>query len=173
MTGSDSRTRLPSAGETSASALALAAAKRRSAGDLLFKSGNNSREHLDRVRSCGSIGGGVEDKIWSMRHPRKRRSSVPEAVSNSGGESADGENDSDDDEEPHPQESGEEKISASGENVAKSTTLPRTLQTSSISATNSLPRLSSSVSPTPNIYKVNSSLQFGVKSARYLSLIHI
>lgn len=168
MTGSDSRTRLPSAGETSASALALAAAKRRSAGDLLFKSGNNSREHLDRVRSCGSIGGGVEDKIWSLRHPRKRRSSVPEAVSNSGGESADGENDSEDDVELRPHESSEEKMSASGENLAKSTTLPRALQTSNIiSSTNSLPRLSSSVSPSTNIYKVNSSHQFGVKSARY------
>lgn len=168
MTGSDSRTRLPSAGEASASALALAAAKRRSVGDLLFKSGNNSREHLDRVRSCGSIGGGIEDKIWSLRHPRKRRSSVPEAASNSGGESADGENDSDDEEvELRPHESSEEKISASGENLAKSTTLPRMLQTLNISSTNSLPRLSSSVSPTTNIYKVNSSHQFGVKSARY------
>lgn len=168
MTGSDSRTRLPSAGETSASALALAAAKRRSAGDLLFKSSNNSREHLDRVRSCGSIGGGIEDKIWSLRHPRKRRSSVPEAASNSGGESADGENDSDDEEmELRPHESSEEKMSASGDNLAKSTTLPRTLQTLNISSTNSLPRLSSSVSPTTNIYKVNSSHQFGVKSARY------
>lgn len=50
---SDSRTRLASAGEL--------AAKRRSAGDLMFK---NSREQLDRVRSCGSIGGSVEEKIW-------------------------------------------------------------------------------------------------------------
>ncbi len=158
MTGSDSRTRLPSTGETSASALALAAAKRRSAGDLLFKSGNNSREHLDRVRSCGSIGGGTEDKIWSMRHARKRRSSVPDGASNSG-ESADGENDSEDEDE------AEEKMAT--DNIAKSTTLPRTLQTSNSSMTNSLPRLSSSMSPTTGIYKVNSSHQFGVKSARY------
>lgn len=152
MTGSDSRTRLPSTGENTSSALVIAAAKRRSAGDLLFKSGNNSREHLDRVRSCGSIGGSAEDKIWSLRHPRKRRSSVPDA-SNSG-ESADGENDSEED-------NVEEKPTEHG----KSTTLPRTLQTS-VSATNSLPRLPS-VSPVTSIYKVNSVHQFSVKSARY------
>lgn len=158
MTGSDSRTRLPSTGENSPSALVVAAAKRRSAGDLLFKSGNNSREHLDRVRSCGSIGGSAEDKIWSMRHPRKRRSSVPDAASNSG-ESADGENDSDEDDNDDDKQAVDH---------GKSTTLPRTLQTSIASTTNSLPRLSSSVSPvSPSIYKVNSVHQFNVKSARY------
>ncbi|KAL6968952.1 Sytl5p [Sarracenia purpurea var. burkii] len=156
---SDSRTRLPSTGENSSSALVVAAAKRRSAGDLLFKSGNNSREHLDRVRSCGSIGGSAEDKIWSMRHPRKRRSSVPDAASNSG-ESADGENDSDDEDEAE-----QDKILEQG----KSTTLPRTLQTSMsmASTTNSLPRLSSTSPVSPSIYKVNSVHQFNVKSARY------
>ncbi|XKL66038.1 hypothetical protein PGB90_009458 [Kerria lacca] len=158
MTGSDSRTRLPSTGENSASALALAAAKRRSAGDLLFKSCNSSREQLDRVRSCGSIGGGIEDKIWSMRHARKRRSSVPDGASNSG-ESADGENDSDEDEDEN-----QEKTT---ENLGKSTTLPRTLHTSNTTMTNSLPRLSSTMSPTPSIYKGNNSHQFTVKSARY------
>lgn len=75
----------------SASANALAmAAKRRSAGDLLFNPKSFSREQLDRVRSCGSIGGGsggaasagsVEERIWSNR----RRSSVPDA--NTRGES--------------------------------------------------------------------------------------
>lgn len=74
----------------SASALAMAA-KRRSAGDLLFNPKSFSREQLDRVRSCGSIGGGtgervvcsgsIEDKIWTNR----RRSSVPDA--NTRGES--------------------------------------------------------------------------------------
>ncbi|XP_065217826.1 probable serine/threonine-protein kinase DDB_G0282963 [Planococcus citri] len=159
MTGSDSRTRLPSTGENSSSALVVAAAKRRSAGDLLFKSGNNSREHLDRVRSCGSIGGSAEDKIWSMRHPRKRRSSVPDAASNSG-ESADGENDSDDEDESERDKALE---------LGKSTTLPRTLQTctSMASTTNSLPRLSSTSPVSPSIYKVNSVHQFNVKSARY------
>lgn len=158
MTGSDSRTRLPSTGENSASALALAAAKRRSASDLLFKSGNNSRENLDRVRSCGSIGGSAEEKIWSIRHARKRRGSVPDGGSNSG-ESADGENDSEDDDHI----STEKPLT---ESLGRSTTLPRTLQTLNPSNTNSLPRLSS-MTPSSTIYKANNTHQFGVKSARY------
>lgn len=83
-------------GSVSASASALAA-KRRSAGDLLFNPKSFSREQLDRVRSCGSIGGGsgagtggtgggsVEERIWSNR----RRSSVPDA--NTRGESGESE----------------------------------------------------------------------------------
>lgn len=79
-------------GSASASASALAA-KRRSAGDLLFNPKSFSREQLDRVRSCGSIGGGsgggtggtgggsAEERIWS----NQRRSSVPDA--NTRGES--------------------------------------------------------------------------------------
>lgn len=85
-------------GGASASASALAA-KRRSAGDLLFNPKSFSREQLDRVRSCGSIGGGsgagtggagggsVEERIWSNR----RRSSVPDA--NTRGESGESEHD--------------------------------------------------------------------------------
>lgn len=85
-------------GSVSASASALAA-KRRSAGDLLFNPKSFSREQLDRVRSCGSIGGGsgagtggagggsVEERIWS----NKRRSSVPDA--NTRGESGESERD--------------------------------------------------------------------------------
>ncbi|XP_026683973.1 LOW QUALITY PROTEIN: myosin-2 heavy chain-like [Diaphorina citri] len=134
---SDSRGRLASGGEmsNSASALAIANAKRRSAGDLLFKS--QSREQLDRVRSCGSIGGSVEDKIWGLRqHPKRRRSSVPDdSAANSGG-SADGEEDSEDDVE-----------------IGKSTTLPRSLQTSCSAGTNSLPRLPTS-GASPSIYKL-------------------
>lgn len=60
---SDSRTRLASAGEL--------AAKRRSAGDLMFKS---SREQLDRVRSCGSIGGSVEEQLWQQAGQKDERS---------------------------------------------------------------------------------------------------
>uniref|UniRef100_A0A1B6CS04 Synaptotagmin-like protein 5 n=2 Tax=Clastoptera arizonana TaxID=38151 RepID=A0A1B6CS04_9HEMI len=139
---SDSRTRLASGGESSVSASALAlAAKRRSAGDLLFKS--FSREQLDRVRSCGSIGGSLEDKIWGLRHPKKRRSSVPDS-----GGSNDGDDDSDED-------------------SGRSTTLPRSLQ-NSCAATNSLPRLPTSPTPaSPSIYKANSVHLFNVKSARY------
>lgn len=95
----DSRTKLSllaCSGDVSVSAGANAnalamAAKRRSAGDLLFNPKSFSREQLDRVRSCGSIGGGsgsgvgcggaIEERIWSNR----RRSSVPDA--NTRGES--------------------------------------------------------------------------------------
>lgn len=94
----DSRTKLSllacSGGDVSSSTMAMAA-KRRSAGDLLFNHKSFSREQLDRVRSCGSIGGAgngnvsvgasaggsIEEKIWSNR----RRSSVPDA--NTRGES--------------------------------------------------------------------------------------
>ncbi|XP_075215985.1 bitesize isoform X2 [Lycorma delicatula] len=86
MAGSDSRTRLESSG---------AASKRRSASDLLLKS--CSRDQLDRVRSCGSIGGSVEDKIWGLRHPKRRRSSVPDS-----GGSADGEEDSEEEQRVQP-----------------------------------------------------------------------
>ncbi|KAE9543231.1 hypothetical protein AGLY_003142 [Aphis glycines] len=145
---SDSRTRLTSSGES----CVTLAAKRRSAGDLLIKSANSSREQLDRVRSCGSIGGSVEDRIW--RNGR-RRSSVPDS-GDSGGDSDDG-------------------VVATG---PKSTTLPRSLQQQAIvssSNTNSLPRLPTtaaaapapSPSPLTGIYKAHSVHQFNVKSARY------
>nr|XP_018897966.1 PREDICTED: uncharacterized protein LOC109031092 isoform X1 [Bemisia tabaci]XP_018897967.1 PREDICTED: uncharacterized protein LOC109031092 isoform X1 [Bemisia tabaci] len=150
MTSSDSRQRLSSTGNTdsmSSSALALAA-KRRSAGDLQMKS--CSREQLDRVRSCGSIGGSVEDKIWNLKHSssKKRRSSVPETTPSGGS--------ADDDDSSN-------ELTPSG----KSTTLPRIVQ-ASCAATNSLPRLpGSSNSASPSIYKAHSVHQFSVKSARY------
>lgn len=145
---SDSRTRLTSSGES----CVTLAAKRRSAGDLLIKSANSSREQLDRVRSCGSIGGSVEDRIW--RNGR-RRGSVPDS-GDSGGDSDDG-------------------VTATG---SKSTTLPRSLQQQAIASssnTNSLPRLpttttaapAQSPSPLTGIYKAHSVHQFNVKSARY------
>lgn len=144
---SDSRTRLTSSGES----CVTLAAKRRSAGDLLIKSANSSREQLDRVRSCGSIGGSVEDRIW--RNGR-RRGSVPDS-GDSGG-------DSDDAGAP----------TANG--GSKSTTLPRSLQQAVCSAssnTNSLPRLPTTPAPAPSpltgIYKAHSVHQFNVKSARY------
>ncbi|XP_073985722.1 bitesize [Rhodnius prolixus] len=147
---SDSRTRLAESGVVSSSQLALAA-KRRSHGDLMFKS--FSREQLDRVRSCGSIGGSVEDKIWARQ--KRRRSSVPDSGGGSGGSggSADGEEDSD-----------------CGGGTADRATLPRSLQASSGAgaATNSLPRLPTTpVLPQTTIYKSHSVHQFTVKSARY------
>lgn len=140
---SDSRTRLTSSGES----CVTLAAKRRSAGDLLIKSANSSREQLDRVRSCGSIGGSVEDRIW--RNGR-RRGSVPDS-GDSGGDSDD----------------------ARVSNGSKSTTLPRSLQqvATTSSNTNSLPRLPTTPMPTPSpligIYKAHSVHQFNIKSARY------
>ncbi|CAL7936099.1 unnamed protein product [Xylocopa violacea] len=156
----------------SASANALAmAAKRRSAGDLLFNPKSFSREQLDRVRSCGSIGGGsggaasgcggsVEERIWSNR----RRSSVPDA--NTRGESGD--------------EDTEDELEYTGE--SRATTLPRGMQSAITAATNSLPRLPASTPPscltttltTPSstMHKAHSVYHFlpqhsGVKSARY------
>ncbi|KAG5881599.1 Synaptotagmin-like protein 4, partial [Gonioctena quinquepunctata] len=146
----DSRNKLSLlGGEASASALAIAA-KRRSAGDLLFSHKSLSREQLDRVRSCGSIGGAnSEDKLWvaSAIRPNRRRSSVPDASCGSGG-SADGE---DEDEE-----------------MESRSTLPRSLQ-SGTPTTNSLPRLPTNASS--NIMQKSQSMhQFlpqNVKSARY------
>ncbi|KOC63009.1 Synaptotagmin-like protein 5, partial [Habropoda laboriosa] len=156
----------------SASANALAmAAKRRSAGDLLFNPKSFSREQLDRVRSCGSIGGGsggaasgcggsVEERIWSNR----RRSSVPDA--NTRGESGD--------------EDTEDELEYTGE--SRATTLPRGMQSAITAATNSLPRLPASTAPagltttstTPSstMHKAHSVYHFlpqhsNVKSARY------
>ncbi|XP_046743465.1 uncharacterized protein LOC124409720 isoform X1 [Diprion similis] len=159
----DSRTKLSllaCSGDVSASASALAmAAKRRSAGDLLFNPKSLSREQLDRVRSCGSIGGGsasIEDKIWSNR----RRSSVPDA--NTRGES--GASAGDDDTEDELEYAAD----------SRATTLPRGLQAAA-TATNSLPRLPA-VSPTSGpgstMHKAHSVHHFlqqhnNVKSARY------
>ncbi|XP_020287171.1 uncharacterized protein LOC109856376 [Pseudomyrmex gracilis] len=150
----DSRTKLSllacsgdvSGGGGSASASALAA-KRRSAGDLLFNPKSFSREQLDRVRSCGSIGGGsgggitsgggggdgcggsVEERIWS-----NRRSSVPDA--NTRGESGASAGDED----------TEDELEYSGE--SRATTLPRGMQSAISAATNSLPRLPASTTTT-------------------------
>ncbi|EZA46725.1 Synaptotagmin-like protein [Ooceraea biroi] len=192
----DSRTKLSllacsgdvsAGGSASASASALAA-KRRSAGDLLFNPKSFSREQLDRVRSCGSIGGGsgggtggggngsggsgggggsVEERIWSNR----RRSSVPDA--NTKGESGASAGDED----------TEDELEYGGE--SRATTLPRGMQSAISAATNSLPRLpanvpaglttttspSSATSSSP-MHKAHSVYHFlpqhsGVKSARY------
>ncbi|XP_057663084.1 uncharacterized protein LOC130898064 isoform X2 [Diorhabda carinulata] len=147
----DSRNRLSLlGGEASASASALAiAAKRRSAGDLLFTNKSLSREQLDRVRSCGSIGGAnSEDKLWvaSAIRPNRRRSSVPDATCGSGG-SADGEDEDED--------------------IESRATLPRSLQ-GGTPTTNSLPRLPTTISSN-SIQKSQSHhfLSQNVKSARY------
>ncbi|XP_063995451.1 uncharacterized protein LOC135172888 [Diachasmimorpha longicaudata] len=177
----DSRTKLSllaCSGDVNASASASAlamAAKRRSAGDLLFNPKSFSREQLDRVRSCGSIGGGngtgsgvsvggsIEEKIWSNR----RRSSVPDA--NTKGESGASAGDED----------TEDELEYTGD--PRATTLPRGMQvtTSVNAATNSLPRLPASnttgganIMTSTSMHKAHSMYHFlpqhtNVKSARY------
>ncbi|XP_050297159.1 uncharacterized protein LOC126736703 isoform X2 [Anthonomus grandis grandis] len=142
----DSRNKLSLIGnESSASAIA---AKRRSAGDLLFSHKSLSREQLDRVRSCGSIIS--EDKqLWNK--PNRRRSSVPDTASCGSGGSADGEEEDED--------------------LEARSTLPRSVLNGP-QTTNSLPRL-----PTATLQKAQSHhhlLSSGgggggqnVKSARY------
>ncbi|XP_043586744.1 uncharacterized protein LOC122569574 isoform X3 [Bombus pyrosoma] len=158
----------------SANALAMAA-KRRSAGDLLFNPKSFSREQLDRVRSCGSIGGGsggaasgcggsVEERIWSNR----RRSSVPDANTRGESETSTGDEDT------------EDELEYTGE--SRATTLPRGMQSAITAATNSLPRLPASTAPagltttsttsSSTMHKAHSVYHFlpqhsGVKSARY------
>ncbi|XP_022919402.2 uncharacterized protein [Onthophagus taurus] len=152
----DSRNKLSSIGEHSNSASALAiAAKRRSAGDLLFSHKSLSREQLDRVRSCGSIGGGnSEDKLWVTKpsSSSKRRSSVPDTTCGSG--------DSGDEEDNEDEE----------DQLENRSTLPRSLQNGP-ATTNSLPRLptnntttNSLTVPKGHMYHF---LQHNVKSARY------
>ncbi|XP_031778000.1 uncharacterized protein LOC100123872 isoform X2 [Nasonia vitripennis] len=171
----DSRTKLSllacSGGDVSASAMA---AKRRSAGDLLFNPKSFSREQLDRVRSCGSIGGGtigasgntvlaggsIEEKIWSNR----RRSSVPDAHNRGESGASAGDEDTEDEEDDDLEYNGHPGDS-------RATTLPRGMQmATAAAATNSLPRQSGS---SANMHKAHSVYHFlpqqsaGVKSARY------
>ncbi|CAD6233842.1 GSCOCG00007337001-RA-CDS [Cotesia congregata] len=165
----DSRNKLSliSSGDIGATANVLAmAAKRRSAGDLLFNPKSFSREQLDRVRSCGSIGasntitttssvgqGSVEEKIWSNR----RRSSVPDDPRHRRRKSA-------------AEKDQEDNDSEFEFNESRAMTLPRGLQTpTSTSTTNSLPRLPAITSA---MHKAHSMYHFlpsntGVKSARY------
>lgn len=149
----DSRSKLTLLDRDNSSSITALAAKRRSAGDLLFSQKSLSREQLDRVRSCGSIGS--EDqiidstKIWNTHRTNKRRSSVPNSACDSD------DNSSDDDDE---------------RNLASRSTLPRSLQGIASASTNSLPRLSTTNLQQPSIQKSHSIYQFlpnSVKSARY------
>ena len=88
----DSRTKLSM--HESSSSVSVLAAKRRSAGDLLFNHQSLSREQLDRVRSCGSIGGGDHNDLFqrpndetdsddSMENNRlASRSTLPRSLQN-------------------------------------------------------------------------------------------
>lgn len=149
----DSRSKLSVLDHTSS--VTSLAAKRRSAGDLLFNQKSMSREQLDRVRSCGSIGGVDHDesKLWESENStgNRRRSSATEAVCNSDNAST----------------SEEEN------KIQNRSTLPRSLQSNAAvtsSSTNSLPRLSTSNLASAAIQKSQSVYQFlqnNVKSARY------
>ncbi|XP_037946520.1 uncharacterized protein LOC119678642 [Teleopsis dalmanni] len=164
----DSRTKLSQLDRDNlSSASALAIAKRRSAGDLLFNHHKSlSREQLDRVRSCGSIGGGDEHhneleaspaKPWVSSNDTKdvRRSSVPDAIY--------------------------ELDSSDDEAFGTRSTLPRSLTSATqVASTNSLPRLPTSslgaaaVSATSTpATKSQNALNFtstsSAKSARYRS----
>ncbi|KAJ8664333.1 hypothetical protein QAD02_005995 [Eretmocerus hayati] len=199
MSAADSRTKLSLlacsgevCGPSAAHSTCSIATKRRSAGDLLFNPRSFSREQLDRVRSCGSIGasnaviggsgnggghgnGGhdiaassLEDKIWSNR----RRSSVPDANTNG---TSSGDEDSDDDHHNHHHSSGDYLL----HHDSRATTLPRGLQGSGSSSSSSLLQSSSphgaNVAATSNSlprqsgsYKAHFLPQQGaVKSARY------
>ena len=159
LTNCDSRNKLSTL-DNSTSALSILAAKRRSAGDLLFSPKSLSREQLDRVRSCGSIGGAGEhdlenSKLWESTQSQestRRRSGI--------------------------MQDDTDESSDNDHNLAARSTLPRSLQTSSITAssTNSLPRLpttSSNAQTTTTsgaMQKAQSVYQFlqsNVKSARY------
>lgn len=160
LTNCDSRNKLSTLDNSSSSALSILAAKRRSAGDLLFTPKSLSREQLDRVRSCGSIGGADHDiensKLWestqSQESSRKRTGIIEDDTDESS------------DNDHH--------------RLTTRSTLPRSLQMSTITAstTNSLPRLpttsqsSSTTSTGGAIQKAHSVYQFlqnNVKSARY------
>lgn len=150
----DSRTKLTLLDKDNSSSASALAAKRRSAGDLLFNQNSLSREQLDRVRSCGSIGydNDIEtSKLWSSSSNQKsnrRRSSVPDATCDS-----------------------DENTSDEDDRFALRSTLPRSLQNATSASTNSLPRLSTTNSQLSTSMQksqsVNHFLPNSVKSARY------
>jgi synaptotagmin-like protein len=148
----DSRNKL-SMLESSSSALSVLAAKRRSAGDLLFSTKSMSREQLDRVRSCGSIGGGDHDlessKLWESTQSQESKTSLHRS----------GIHEDDTDE------------SSDNDHLRTRSTLPRSLQTTTAASTNSLPRLPTttlqSSGPMQKAQSVYHFFQNNVKSARY------
>lgn len=152
LTNCDSRNKLDT---TSSSALSILAAKRRSAGDLLFSPSNNlSHEQLDRVRSCGSIGGVDHDlensKLWESTQSQESSIKRVPCTSDDTDESSDND---------------QQRL------THQRSTLPRSLQASTAiiaSTTNSLPRLPTTSSSTTQTGVIQKFFQGGnVKSARY------
>lgn len=153
----DSRTKLTLLDRDNSSSASALAAKRRSAGDLLFNQCSLSREQLDRVRSCGSIGGagsGSTDAVNNMESSKLWGSENSQRTSSHRPNFPDSDEDSSTDEERRHHIMGNRS------------TLPRSLQTTTSSSTNSLPRSTTTVQS----QKSQSAHQFlpnSVKSARY------
>jgi hypothetical protein len=157
LTNCDSRNKLSTL-ENSSSAMSILAAKRRSAGDLLFTPKSLSREQLDRVRSCGSIGGDHDlenSKLWESTQSQESSRKRAGVIEDDTDESSDNDH---------------QRLTTTR------STLPRSLQISTItvSTTNSLPRLpttsanmqsaSGAMQKAQSVYQF---LQNNVKSARY------
>lgn len=160
----DSRTKLTLLDRDNSSSASALAAKRRSAGDLLFNQCSLSREQLDRVRSCGSIGGGNNDSNEAVNNMETSKLWGSETSQRTGKHRRAGIHDSDDDDTSDDERRNHSLIS-------NRSTLPRSLQSTaqSSSSTNSLPRLPTSTAQS-QMQKSQSALQFlpnNVKSARY------
>ncbi|XP_052859648.1 uncharacterized protein LOC128266899 [Anopheles cruzii] len=177
----DSRTKL-SMLDNSSSSRSVLVAKRRSAGDLLFNNQNLSQEQLDRVRSCGSIGGEREEfdgsTLWDdakqqpsgqplqpqhsayhqHHHPQQQQQHQGRRRTLSSVVADDADTDSD--------ESVAKGVAASNRLVlASRSTLPRSLQNTITSATtNSLPRL-----PTSNMQTIMQSVAGGTAGGQPVS----
>ncbi|XP_049544468.1 uncharacterized protein LOC125956529 isoform X2 [Anopheles darlingi] len=163
----DSRTKLSMLDNSSSSSRSVLVAKRRSAGDLLFNNQNLSQEQLDRVRSCGSIGGEREDFEQHNHHqpqPQHQHHGGSGGThhhyhhqhhSSSGYRRRALSSVAADEEDTDSDESATKGVAASNRLVlASRSTLPRSLQNTMTSATtNSLPRL-----PTSNLQTIMQSV---------------
>uniref|UniRef100_A0AAG5D1S2 C2 domain-containing protein n=1 Tax=Anopheles atroparvus TaxID=41427 RepID=A0AAG5D1S2_ANOAO len=164
----DSRTKL-SMLDNSSSSKSVLVAKRRSAGDLLFNNQNLSQEQLDRVRSCGSIGGDREDfESYQQSQPHHHQQQQPMQHHHQhypSGSATTGRRrtlssvaaDEEDTDSDGSCKGGAGGHSGGGGNrlgLASRSTLPRSLQnTMATGTTNSLPRL-----PTSNLQTIMQSV---------------
>ncbi|XP_058178369.1 uncharacterized protein LOC131294341 [Anopheles ziemanni] len=166
----DSRTKL-SMLDNSSSSKSVLVAKRRSAGDLLFNNQNLSQEQLDRVRSCGSIGGDREDFDTSYQQSPAHGHQQPSMQHHqhySSGSATTGRrrtlssvaaDEEDTDSDGSCSKGGTAgNVGSGGSNsrlvLASRSTLPRSLQTTmATGTTNSLPRL-----PTSNLQTIMQSV---------------
>ncbi|XP_031625450.1 uncharacterized protein LOC116342095 isoform X2 [Contarinia nasturtii] len=155
----DSRTKLTLLDRDNSSSASALAAKRRSAGDLLFNQCSLSREQLDRVRSCGSIGGagsGSTDAVNNMESSKLWGSENNQRSSSHRPTFPDSDDTSSDEERRH-------------HIMGNRSTLPRSLQQTTItsSSTNSLPRTTTTNAQSQKSQNTHQFLPNNVKSARY------